>query len=84
VRLILKNAFLLPSRHSHSRNGVASLAYPQRVVARGWGWGWGDIVSSPPTPAHFTDVKFADPPLRCAGGGNRTARHGIAINLRWP
>jgi len=30
----------------------------------------------PPTPAHFTDVKFADPPHRCAGGGKTTDSEG--------
>src|SRR5262249_9189304 len=29
----------------------------------------GELSKLPPTLAHFTDVKFAGPPRRCAGGG---------------
>src|SRR5215472_17225136 len=33
-------------------------------------YGWGDFVSSPPTPAHSTNVKFAEPPRPKRGEGN--------------
>src|SRR5262252_7988077 len=84
-RRIAGTTFYSPPAHSRSQNGVASLAYAQRVVGRGIGglrppyysnttmrsigYGWGHFSFVPPTPAHFTGVKFTDPPHRCAGGG---------------
>src|SRR5690349_2086973 len=49
---------------------------------RSIGYGWGALSTPPPTPAHFTDVKFA-PPHRCAGGGEKNlVLAALASSLR--
>ena len=51
----------------HRRPSAAVLLKHADAKHRLW-VGGGSRSARPPTPAHFTEVKFADPPHRCAGG----------------
>jgi hypothetical protein len=70
-----ENEILFPSRPRAQRvvgRGAGGLRPPcffnqRRCEASAMGGG--NLLSSPPTPAHFTSVKFADPPHRKRGEG---------------
>src|SRR6516225_1528542 len=62
------NNYLGRERSPAARGEVGLRYSPPAHVRSAW-WEWEDFVSSPPTPAHFTVVKFADPPHRKRGRG---------------